>query len=617
VATYGSSANGIEGDPAHINVANVNWFTTLSSTRLNEAHFTYSRETRPRTAAASNLKADTGIGFSPSFRFGNPFFLQPNVDELIWRAQLKDNLTLVYGTHTIKAGGEWMHTLNDQVFRGFFTGRYLFDSVTGFLRYTSPAAPGGFGPNTVGCSSATTSTYVTAPASCPAGTTANGGPLLFYLQGAGRTGPATDAAGASNITNDEFSFFVQDKWQPISNLTVNYGLRWDSQRMPDTIDPTKTAFAAFLQDPTFPSDGTIPSQWKMWQPRAGVAWDVKGNGRSVVRASTGIYFARQNMLSQVGSVTTNGLQQQTIFLDTAIISSGVPGPAWPAVVSPTPVPEGQFPLFSGIRVFDRHYVNPRVYSFNAAYEQELVPTVSGYVDVTWNEGRHLTRFLNYNRSGPSCCAQGVSTGDHYVYSGKPWGLQLDEVMVANSRGNSRYRGLTLGVRKRLTQGYQVEANYTVAKDEDDDSNERDPFTDLSFNFFDLTKDWGPSDRDIRHKFNAFGYFALAHGIQLSARAQYHGPQPITASPRVLNGTDRGRNSTRKDNEFFSFDWRLGRPFKFGGKYELTPTLEMFNTFNNANNINPLRGALLFDFAGYLRSGVGDPRQVQLAVKFVF
>ena len=85
----------------------------------------------------------------------------------------------------------------------------------------------------------------------------------------------------------------------------------------------------------------------------------------------------------------------------------------------------------------------------------------------------------------------------------------------------------------------------VAKDEVYDSNERDPFTDLSFNFFDLTKDWGPSDRDIRHKFNAFGYFALAHGLQLSARAQYHGPQPITASPRVLNGTDRGRNGTRR------------------------------------------------------------------------
>ena len=78
--------------------------------------------------------------------------MQPNVDELIWRTQIKDNLSIVRGGHTWKMGGEWMHTLNDQVFRGFFTGRYLFDSVEGFLRYTSPAAPGGFGPRHAGCS---------------------------------------------------------------------------------------------------------------------------------------------------------------------------------------------------------------------------------------------------------------------------------------------------------------------------------------------------------------------------------------------------------------------------------------------------------------------------------
>ena len=53
---------------------------------------------------------------------------------------LKDNFSIVKGDHNIKIGGEWLHTLNDQVFRGFFTGRYIFDSVTGFLRYASPAA---------------------------------------------------------------------------------------------------------------------------------------------------------------------------------------------------------------------------------------------------------------------------------------------------------------------------------------------------------------------------------------------------------------------------------------------------------------------------------------------
>jgi len=53
------------------------------------------------------------------------------------------------------------------------------------------------------------------------------------------------------------------------------------------------------------------------------------------------------------------------------------------------------------------------------------------------------------------------------------------------------------------------------------------------------------------------------------------------------------------------------------RYELTPILEMFNTFNNANNVNPLTTPPLFDFSGFLRTGVGDPRQVQLAVKFTF
>jgi hypothetical protein len=190
-------------------------------------------------------------------------------------------------------------------------------------------------------------------------------------------------------------------------------------------------------------------------------------------------------------------------------------------------------------------------------------------------------------------------------------------MVTNSLGKSRYRGLTLGLRKRFATGYQLEGNYVLAKDEDNDSNERDPFTDRSFNFFDLGKDWGPADRDIRHKFNFFGYFTLPAGFWANARVQYRSAQPITANPRILNGTDRGRNGERKDNEFFTFDWRLAHPFRWGLHYELTPILEMFNTFNNANNINPLSTPALFNFDGFLRTGVGDPRQAQLAVKFTF
>jgi hypothetical protein len=48
------------------------------------------------------VPADTGVGFSPSFRFGNPFFLQPAVDELLWRTHVKDNFSIISGNHTFK-----------------------------------------------------------------------------------------------------------------------------------------------------------------------------------------------------------------------------------------------------------------------------------------------------------------------------------------------------------------------------------------------------------------------------------------------------------------------------------------------------------------------------------
>ena len=86
---------------------------------------------------------------------------------------------------------------------------------------------------------------------------------------------------------------------------------------------------------------------------------------------------------------------------------------------------------------------------------------------------------------------------------------------------------------------------------------------------------------------------------------------------MVNGVDRGRNTDRKDNKFFSFDWRLMKPFKVGERAELMATVEMFNTFNNTNNINPLATPALFNFDGFLRLGVGDPRQVQLSAKLTF
>ncbi|MEO8573009.1 MAG: carboxypeptidase regulatory-like domain-containing protein [Pyrinomonadaceae bacterium] len=607
VPTYGASANGTEG-ASKINVANFNLYSTISPTMVNEGHFTYSREERPRAATDSNIPADTAMGFGTTFRFGNPFFLQPGVDETFWRTQIRDNLSVIKGAHTMKFGAEWIHSLNDQVFRGFFNGRYIFDSVNGFLRYASPAAANGFGPNAELCAGGVWVTAAPPFNQTCSGGTPGGTPLLLYLQGAGPTGPATDAAGASKITNEDFALFAQDKWQITPNVTLNYGLRWEAQIFPDpTVDPASTAYGILLGQPGFTSDGTIPNDLSMWQPRVGIAWDITGKGHSVFRSSFGVYSARQNMLTQVSAITTNGVQQQTI----AAGPFNNIRPVWPNVVAPTagtcpgPLGVNPFPCFSGVHVFDRDYKNPRIYTFNAAFEHELVTDWTLYLDFTYSKGRHLTRFLNPGRDP--------------FFTFAPY---LGDAFFHTSVGKSAYYGFTSGVRKRLSKNFQLEANYVYSKDKDDDSNERDPFTDRSFDPFHPELDYSLSDRDIRHKFNFFAYFELPWKLQFSPRIQVRTAQPATPGTRTVDN----RNTLRKDNDYFSFDWRLARPINFTETVQLIPQIEMFNTFNNDNFINSLSGAgnqnsltapSLFNFDGFLRQGIGDPRQLQLSVRLVF
>jgi carboxypeptidase family protein/TonB-dependent receptor-like protein len=599
VPTYGNSANGIEG-PSKINVIRANLFTTISPTKLNEAHFSYSRELRPRAAVDSNVPADTAMGFATTFRFGFPFFLEPNVDELLWRTQVKDNFSLIKGNHNIKLGGEWLHTLNDQVFRGFFTGRYLFDSVTGFLRYSSPAAANGFGPSVGECLRPDFSFagWITQAApfnqTCPAGSSV-GGPLLLYLQNGIPTGlPGVPEPGASNIKNEDYALFAQDRWQITSNFTLNYGLRWEAQIFPEpVIPPSQTVYAPLLTNPNFPSDGTLHSAKKEFQPRLGFAWDLSGQGKSVLRAHAGIYYGRQNMLSQVGSITDNGVQQFGIACASSFgCSNGSATPVWPNIVNVPP--SGGFVPGSSIRVFSKDYANPRIYTANVQFEQQIADDWSLYMDFTHTKGVHLTRFINLNRVG--------------LFPG------FGDVFVTSAVGKSVFDGFTVGMRKRFSKRYQLEWNYTLAKDKDDDSNERDPFTDRSFDPLNLSLDYALSDRDIRHKFNFFTYVEMGWGFEGNFRVQGRTAQPITPA---TGRTATNRNIERKDNEYFSFDWRVQRPIRLNERFSIIPIIEMFNTFNNTNNINPLTTPGLFNFDGFLRQGVGDPRQVQLAVKFTF
>jgi len=653
VPTYGSTANGIEG-PSKIQVFNTSWYSTISSNKVNEAHFTYSRENRPRNTIDPTSIPDTAMGFGPTFRFGQPFFLNPNVDELLWRTQVRDNFSIVHGKHTFKVGGEWLHTKNTQIFRGFFAGRYIFDSPIGFMHYASTEAPGGFGPSAGECFNSTSGAFtgwVTQDLgeNCAAGS-AVGGPLLLFLQhGPATQGETFDQSGFSSIVNEEFALFAQDTWKITRNFTLNFGLRWEAQQFPDpVIPPSQTAYSPNLSDPNFPSDGTIHNQNKMFQPRLGFAWDLLGNGKSVFRANTGIYNARQNMLTQVGAITTNGVQQQSFA---AASTFGTP-PVFGTNAGPidNPPPAGTIPTGVDVTVFSKDYANPRIYSMNVGYEQQIIGDYAAYADFTWNKGVHLTRFTNPNVAGVPAdavsTADGVTTaaqfctnngavytapgiclptnGDTATYISSQFGFgqfapftNLGTVTDTVSSAKSLYRGFTIGLRKRMSHRFLFDVNYTLSSDRDDDSNERDPFTFRYANFFDLASEYSYSDRDERHRFNFYTVTNLPGQFDVNIRMQAHSAQPITAEPRFQGGVDTGRNSLRKDNAFFTFDFGVARPFRFGERFAIIPKVEVFNAFNNKNNINPLSTPALFDFNGFLRLGVGDPRQAQLSLRFEF
>ena len=622
VATYGTTANGVEG-PAHINTLNFNLVSTLSDRKLNEAHVTYGYETRPRSAINGNAVPDTGIGFFPSFRFGQPFFLGPGATENFYHLDLKDNFSLIHHKHTFKFGGEFLYSHNVQIFDGFALGRYIFGDTAGFLHYATPASAGnGFGPDTQECSDGS---FVSTSA-CPTGTINFGSPLFLYLQDAGtKAGQTVQQAGYSNIANKEPAFYAQDTWQITSRFTLNYGLRWEAQIFPQmTIPPSAALYGKYLSDPLFPSTGKLPNQTKEFQPRLGFAYDVTGGGKSVFRGSAGIFNARQNMLTQVGAITTNGVQQQTLTE-----FSGLGNPVYPGILPFTPCPATGC-VGAGITVFDKNYHNPRIYTYNVGYEQQVVSDFVAFADFTLSKGVYLTTFLNPNVSAPAVLPV---NGDTASYGPGPF-TDLGAITDTASVAKSLYRGVTFGVRKHMSHHYLFEAEYTYSVDKDSDSNERDPFTFRYANFFNLAAEYSDSDRDERHKFNAYAVGDLPFGIKGNLRIQQHSAEPETDNlngtgtgapcsfnnslTRFVNGIDCGRNHLRKDNAFFVTDFGVARPFQFhDGRWALEPRVEVFNTFNNKNNLNPLSSPALFDFSGFLRVGVGDPRQAQLALRFIF
>ena len=170
--------------------------------------------------------------------------------------------------------------------------------------------------------------------------------MQLYLQQAGVGGRTVEQSGTQTLAQHDIGVFIQDTWKPTPRLTLNYGVRWEGSAAarPDHRSGHGVLRAADRQTVTtpagrfsFPSNGKIPSDYGMFQPRFGLAWDVNGDGKSVLRLSAGQYFARIAALNLASVRNNNGSVGQTIFRNSAL--TGILG-APPAYDQLLPAPTG-------------------------------------------------------------------------------------------------------------------------------------------------------------------------------------------------------------------------------------------------------------------------------------
>ncbi|HEY0462325.1 MAG TPA: TonB-dependent receptor [Pyrinomonadaceae bacterium] len=272
--------------------------STLSASTANEFRFSFGRrattfKSQNGEAVAYNISGTAFIGrelFSPVDRRENRF-------------QVLDNFNWVVGDHTFKFGGDLNHIeipaarfeLN---FAGLFNfGEFAFSNLGAFP--------------TIGTLSPGVLT--------PVQSYGLGLPSL-YIQGFGDP--------ISQIKNKPLAFYGQDSWKITPRLTVNYGVRYDveltQQIAPVAFRDPLSGINLSANDILAAQDALgvqqgFPRDTNNFAPRFGFAWDMFGNGKTVVRGSIGLYYDHPLLAAAFNSDIADAAQQQQ-----AVLTAGSP-----------------------------------------------------------------------------------------------------------------------------------------------------------------------------------------------------------------------------------------------------------------------------------------------------
>ena len=455
----------------------------------------------------------------PTFVFGGgataiTFGTNTNVPQQSYQTkyQFKDDLSITRGNHTFKTGFDYVW---ERKLGGFFEFNPTLEIDFADLPSAILANPAKY-PNGFASPGAVT------------GMSATAGNPYFDLKGGAKM----------------FGLYFQDDWKFSRNLTLNLGLRWDKDfNLIGTKTQALSRTYLALKAIGHPAARALPhDDNRDFSPRVGFAWDMRGNGRHILRGGYGLYYGQTFL-----NIPLFMIQQAnpTIFSGVFAISSAGPGDAtadtvpgtgillsnWRFGIDPLPTippPPTQLGAGSTGRIMDPDYRNPFTQQWNLGYawqfnsysvlEIDYVHVLALHESKTININPQRRLILNESSSRPLTAA--------FNAAGIP---ALGRIDLEASAGRSRYDGLNVSYRRRLHQRFTVNATYTLSRALAYNGNSA-AFRNRPFNPFDYfaAYDLGPTPNDTRHRFSMSGLVNLPGGIQVAPVMQWESARPYTA-----------------------------------------------------------------------------------------
>jgi hypothetical protein len=377
-----------------------------------------------------------------------------------------DALTMIRGNHTMKFGADYRINLGFQNQRGATSGAYNF--TAGLT--SNPQAPTGTG-----------SAYAT------------------FLLGTVSSAAATTHLGQTQ-RNFSTSFFFQDDWKATRRLTLNLGLRYDFQQQPYEVNNGISNFDPYTIDPVsgllgrtvFAGVDGQPRSFRQadkndFGPRVGFAYDVFGNGQTVVRGGYAIFypylFIRQTHGNTTGfssTTTTYNPPGNNANFPAFQLRNGLPS----APIQPRGAALGPSAFLGQNVSFDEpDGTSPYSQQYSLTVQQQVAGNWLFDVTYSANLGHHfLAGGYDLNQLDPKYLELGLALQNSVPnpYAGKVPGAlgaatitraqslrpypYYNSIGVRNPRlGNYNYHSLVLSVEKRLSRGLAFLFSYTTGK----------------------------------------------------------------------------------------------------------------------------------------------------------